>query len=80
MATSFPKEPVIEASRRRKEGRNGSIDFTFLTFSRGLNPSFNAYIWLTMTGQTLRFCAGLLTFPLNSSISHRGEGDLLFEN
>jgi hypothetical protein len=30
MAASLAKEPVIEASRRRNEGRNGSIDFTFL--------------------------------------------------
>jgi len=40
MATSFPNELLIAASRRRKEGRNGSIDFTFFNCFRGLNPRF----------------------------------------
>jgi hypothetical protein len=53
-----PKESHAEPRRRRREGRNGSIDSTFA--GSPLVELISDKV--TMTGHSRRFCAGLLTF------------------
>jgi len=59
IASSLPRNSRAEASRRRRVGRYGSINFTFAGIPLIGPISDN----LTMTGHHPQFCAGLLTLP-----------------